>query len=604
MTSLMSTLKKSNYSFIQLTYIFITILLCIAVYYNGLNGPFFLDSFKIYQLENANFNLKDLSFSGFGRRIISQFTFALNLAHDQSVNSFNIKSTNLLIHILTSLCVLTLASNLTQLTSLKKQHSLLAIVVFTLWILSPVNMSSVLYAIQRMNQISALFSLLALIFYLKLRLNSNLGHKKNLKSQIYILLTCVSSVLAILSKENAILLLLFFVLIELFFFNENQQDLKKKTLLVVIALSIIIIFLPKGSITSILNYDSRPFSMPERFLTQSRIIWIYLFEIIIPHSSSTGLFQDGFPVSKSLLSPISTAISLTSLTLIIVLSFIFSKKEKVFPIFFGILFFIFGHLLESTIIPLEMFFEHRNYLPSFGIYFALSFTCITILSRFSIKTKIFTFVAYLSLFIVIAFTKSNTYSSAFLAYEKGTQRDYISPRAASNLAQKLFENKQTTEAFQLLNQITRTKPHSALIARLQTSYIKCLISKRFNQKHYDELTSITLKESTIEVSQALGNIVNLINKKQCPTLDKIAFINSLMRISKNLQNHHRSSWHIDYYIANIYLQNNDPKSAVDFLANTFFAGEQKAGHFLIYLAEQSHTIKINPKLQNQLNEIK
>ena len=36
------------------------------------------------------------------------------------------------------------------------------------------------------------------------------------------------------------------------------------------------------------------------------------------------------------------------------------------PVAFGIAFFLGGHLLESTVLPLELYYEHRNYLPSFG----------------------------------------------------------------------------------------------------------------------------------------------------------------------------------------------------------------------------------------------
>ena len=51
-------------------------------------------------------------------------------------------------------------------------------------------------------------------------------------------------------------------------------------------------------------------------------------------------------------------------------------------VFFG---FFSGHILESTIIPLELIFEHRNYLPSFGIIIALVFTIERLLKNIKLN---------------------------------------------------------------------------------------------------------------------------------------------------------------------------------------------------------------------------
>ncbi|MCY0536413.1 hypothetical protein, partial [Klebsiella pneumoniae] len=36
----------------------------------------------------------------------------------------------------------------------------------------------------------------------------------------------------------------------------------------------------------------------------------------------------------------------------------------------GWFFFLVAHLVESSFLPLEMYYEHRNYLPSFGLLLA------------------------------------------------------------------------------------------------------------------------------------------------------------------------------------------------------------------------------------------
>ena len=47
-------------------------------------------------------------------------------------------------------------------------------------------------------------------------------------------------------------------------------------------------------------------------------------------------------------------------------------RNKAPLVAFGGLFFLAAHSLESTFIPLEMYFEHRNYLPMFGVFICIA----------------------------------------------------------------------------------------------------------------------------------------------------------------------------------------------------------------------------------------
>jgi hypothetical protein len=100
-------------------------------------------------------------------------------------------------------------------------------------------------------------------------------------------------------------------------------------------------------------------------MTEARILWDYVFKTYFPSSHGLNIYNDGFPVSKSLLMPISTLLAIIGWGLVFVLAII---KRKQWPFFtFGALWFLGGHLLESTFLGLELYFEHRNYLPSFGL---------------------------------------------------------------------------------------------------------------------------------------------------------------------------------------------------------------------------------------------
>ena len=53
---------------------------------------------------------------------------------------------------------------------------------------------------------------------------------------------------------------------------------------------------------------------------------------------------------------------------------------------FSILFFLINHVIESSIIPLELIFEHRNYLPSFFIFLPVALGLQHLLDRYGRKS--------------------------------------------------------------------------------------------------------------------------------------------------------------------------------------------------------------------------
>jgi tetratricopeptide (TPR) repeat protein len=74
--------------------------------------------------------------------------------------------------------------------------------------------------------------------------------------------------------------------------------------------------------------------------------------------------------STSLWTPWSTLPGILSVFGLIGLS---ALKLRNWPLFsFAVLFFFLTHVIESTIIPLELIFEHRNYLPSMFIFFPVA----------------------------------------------------------------------------------------------------------------------------------------------------------------------------------------------------------------------------------------
>ncbi|MCG2634581.1 MAG: hypothetical protein J4A00_06630, partial [Gammaproteobacteria bacterium] len=82
-----------------------------------------------------------------------------------------------------------------------------------------------------------------------------------------------------------------------------------------------------------------------------------------------GLYHDDIPISQGIFEPVSTLPSILGLLIFLVTALSLRKRQPLIAL--GLFWFLGGHLLESTFIPLEIAHEHRNYLPSAGLLLAL-----------------------------------------------------------------------------------------------------------------------------------------------------------------------------------------------------------------------------------------
>lgn len=185
--------------------------------------------------------------------------------------------------------------------------------------------------------------------------------------------------LAALSKETGLLLPAFYLLIEICFFRFDTNSQTTRSFLswfyiitVGIPLILAIAFLVSRWDGFMAGYMTREFSLSERLMTETRVLWFYLQQIITPSNAQLGLYHDDIVISKGLFEPVSTTFAITGLAILVGLA-LMSLWKKAPIITFGILFFLIGHILESTILPLEIAHEHRNYIPMYGIIFVFFF---------------------------------------------------------------------------------------------------------------------------------------------------------------------------------------------------------------------------------------
>jgi hypothetical protein len=122
--------------------------------------------------------------------------------------------------------------------------------------------------------------------------------------------------------------------------------------------------------------------MSERVLTQFRIILYYVTLLLYPHPSRLNLDYD-FPISKTILDPPTTLISMLIVAGLIGYSIWTAKKRPM--ISFCILWYFGNLVIESSIFPLEMVYEHRLYLPAVGPFILFSLFVVRGIEKFKYK---------------------------------------------------------------------------------------------------------------------------------------------------------------------------------------------------------------------------
>jgi hypothetical protein len=83
-----------------------------------------------------------------------------------------------------------------------------------------------------------------------------------------------------------------------------------------------------------------------------------------------ALYHDDLRISTALLDPPSTLLLMLFWTGVAIGGTVSAHRGQLAG--FGVLWFLWGHVLESTVLPLAPMFEHRNYLPGYGLILAFT----------------------------------------------------------------------------------------------------------------------------------------------------------------------------------------------------------------------------------------
>ena len=360
------------------------LLLAFLAYWPGLSGPIILDDGPqllpiLNDLETMGwsevFRQHVLSNSGTLSRPVSMATFVLNAVLNGS-DFWYWKLSSVVLHITCGAVIYFLTTSILSINQQgdSEAYKFTSLLISFIWIVHPLQVSTVLYLVQRMAILSAVFMFAALYCYvtaMKRELDGRSG------TFPLVLSICCFFPLSVFSKETGLLYPLFIILIDSLFSRNlsglsNSGELKRKVFLsinyFIIAIGVITFLVIQSSLLDD-GYNFRDFTLLERLLTEPRVLVMYLSQILFPMPSLMGFFHDDFVISQSFLDPVTTPFAIAFVLIAVVISLYWVKRGEV--VAFGIAFFFISHTLESTALPLEIAFEHRNYTGLWGVTLAL-----------------------------------------------------------------------------------------------------------------------------------------------------------------------------------------------------------------------------------------
>lgn len=408
---LLSECRKNAFALIALC------LLVLIPYSNTFRASWHLDDISNIT-DNRQLRVTGLSFSEFKKAIlsspspgtvsfhrpVSRLTLALNYyIGENDVLGYHLF--NISIHILASIFLYVFiyhTLNLPQAKAKYGPHSYsIALLSSALWAINPVQTQAVTYVVQRMASMAGLFYVMAMYFFVRGR-NSQEKHT----GRLFFLCSLVAGLLSLGSKENAVLLPVSILLLDLYFVQGITSTNCKRTgkllffaFLVPIGISALLISLFTDFLSQVSAlYQTRVFTPWERILTEARVIVFYLSILLYPIPSRLSIDHD-IPISLSLLDPPSTLLSIVLIIGIIATASYISKRLPL--IGFPLLFFFLNHGVESTILPLELVFEHRNYIPSMLLFVPVALGLLRGISVFGHRRRMqFILCAFVVFFLI------------------------------------------------------------------------------------------------------------------------------------------------------------------------------------------------------------
>lgn len=445
-----------------------------------------------------------------------------------------------------------------------------ALLVACIWGALAVHVSGILMPVQRMTHISAFFSLVTIVLYLFWR-GLPIGRAFHFRGVLLLFIAGTSFILSVYAKENGVVTVTYIALIELLLLSSAHQPIKKTwwKLLVYIALlavpaAMLIMF--RGSWMAL--FDDAPvyrrdFDHEQRLATQAVILWEYVRAIALPKVSSMGPYHDGHAIYSW--GGILPWVSVLAWLAVIVTSAALAKKYLIGKVLlFSLLFFLAGHQVESSIVLLELYFEHRNYLPTIGgvlLLVVVLFKLKRMLGSPMVPAVVLIAIMALNLFSVqqMASIWGNPLAAAELWYREHPG----SGRAVQMLAREYHEHGFLDAGIRVLDEFVEEGSQGRLDVAVQAVNLACYIEREDAlEKRFEGLGAHIANLSNVSgISTSLGAFGNTIRRGQCTGISVPVYQRLLLELleSKRVANSQPILHHVYFELALTYeyMEQND-----------------------------------------------
>jgi tetratricopeptide (TPR) repeat protein len=520
------------------------------LYSHTLEYPFVFDD-RPNITQNARIRIRHLNFNSLLRaatesptpnRPISNLSFGLNYYFsDYHPRAYRL--VNLIIHILNGFMVyliinLTLNLNAARSeagvkTGVRKFYDPIdpepvrtAFIVSLIWVIHPIQTQSVTYVVQRMNSMAVLFYLLALCCYITGRLS-----KSNHLRWSFWFLSLLSWILALGSKEIAATLPLVVFLYEWYFFQELSVTWLRKNLKLLAVPFLLfflaaLLYLGRSPVEKILGaYSTREFTLVERLLTQPKIFIFYIIQLLFPHPSRLNL-DHHFVTSISLGQVVATFFSVMIIAFLIWQSYRLARRGERLLSFF--ILWIFIHLaIESSIIGLEMAFEHRLYLPSIGFILVVTLLCKRLLKGRPKFLSLIVPCIVITLFSIWTYQRNKVWKDEVTLWADCVKKSPNKPRPYVNLGNALYRGGQFEEAIGYYSKALNIKSDFAVayynlgvVMEKQGNFQKAAdhyheaiaLDTHYADAHLHFLEVLRIKPDSARAHYNLGNLLEELGK--------------------------------------------------------------------------------------------
>jgi len=291
-------------------------------------------------------------------RPVAMFTFALNYLYG-GLDTDSYHAVNLAIHLANTALLFLLLVLLTRAPRSPPRlgHNALyfAAAVALLWALHPVNTQAVTYIVQRMASLAAMFYLAGLLVFV-------LWRSRMLATVPAAIGFSIALLAGFGTKANVATLPLAVLLIDVALYSGFRRVHGLILGAVAIVGAAVVILYAGPQLAYLFEAPPhRDFSGIERLMTQGRVVCHYLSLVFWPDADRLQLDYD-FSVSRGLLDPPATLLAAGFLAALTVLAIVNLRRHP-WPAL-GWLFFLLALSVESTVVLLELAFEHRIYLPA------------------------------------------------------------------------------------------------------------------------------------------------------------------------------------------------------------------------------------------------